>query len=230
MRRSNGPPASGRSFSGLPRRKTRHSTPGLGPPACPPGRRVFQRDLDIDIWRYRIGGVNEPFIVSSSTDSNPQFSPDGSLIAFSSNRGGYAMEIWVANVDGSNPRQVTHGPARCYGSPCWSPDCKWIACDSQGDVERADSPWNPPPRAAGARSNRSTSPLYAKPIAGGAERPVIALVVSRAHPGSEHGTNGLGGRLRRDQYGSDDDRVLPVAVPPFIAPARTGRRPPEAHQ
>jgi Tol biopolymer transport system component/predicted Ser/Thr protein kinase len=58
---------------------------------------VFSRLLqDYDIWRYHIGGGMEPLIVSSLTDGNPQFSPDGNKIAFASDRSGDAMEIWLA--------------------------------------------------------------------------------------------------------------------------------------
>jgi hypothetical protein len=47
-------------------------------------------------------------LLSSGTSGNidPVWSPDGSLLAFVSNRSG-APEIWVVNADGSNPRQLT---------------------------------------------------------------------------------------------------------------------------
>ena len=37
---------------------------------------------------------------------NPFFSPDGSLIAFQSDRDG-RLEVWLMNADGSQPRQLT---------------------------------------------------------------------------------------------------------------------------
>jgi Tol biopolymer transport system component len=97
-------------------------------------RLVFSRVLeDYDIWRYRVGGAAEPLIVSSLSEFNPQFSPDGSRIAFSSDRSGEAMEIWVAQADGSKPVQMTNRLGRYQGTPRWSPDGRWIAFDSQGE-------------------------------------------------------------------------------------------------
>jgi dipeptidyl aminopeptidase/acylaminoacyl peptidase len=96
-------------------------------------RLVFQRTLhNSNIWRYRVNEVAEPLIVSALADYGPQFSPDGSRIAFESDRGGAAEEIWVAQADGSKPVQMTHNLGRHQGTPHWSPDGRWIAFDSQG--------------------------------------------------------------------------------------------------
>ena len=48
----------------------------------------------------------ERFISSTRDESNPQFSPDGKRVAFSSKRSG-AGEIWICDSDGSNPVQLT---------------------------------------------------------------------------------------------------------------------------
>jgi dipeptidyl aminopeptidase/acylaminoacyl peptidase len=73
-------------------------------------------------------------------DSEPAWSPDGTRIAFTSNRSqpdpdrNYNLDIWVveaANTDkGARLTQVTTNPGTDR-SPSWSPDGKWIAYVSQ---------------------------------------------------------------------------------------------------
>ncbi len=86
--------------------------------------------FNCDIWRLRLGGTTEPLIQSSLADYSPDFSPDGSRVAFTSTRNGESYEIWIANADGTSPVQLTHGPGD-QGTPRWSPDGRWIAFDSR---------------------------------------------------------------------------------------------------
>jgi dipeptidyl aminopeptidase/acylaminoacyl peptidase len=75
-------------------------------------------------------------------DSEPAWSPDGKLLAFSSNRSKpdpdatYATNIWIVSADnsdkGANPTQLTTGLAGDH-QPAWSPDGKWIAFSTQLD-------------------------------------------------------------------------------------------------
>ncbi|MCP4589952.1 MAG: hypothetical protein GY842_04355 [bacterium] len=55
-----------------------------------------------------------------SSDVHPEFSPDGSRIAFASNRSGN-WDVWIVGNDGQQPIQVTQGPADEV-HPSWSPD------------------------------------------------------------------------------------------------------------
>jgi TolB protein len=63
-----------------------------------------------------------------ATASAPVWSPDGTQIAFSSNRDGLGANIWVMNADGSNPVQLTGlTDAGTSYNPAWSSDGKKIA-------------------------------------------------------------------------------------------------------
>jgi TolB protein len=64
------------------------------------------------------------------------WSPDGSRMAFMSNRGGSRQDIWIVNADGSGLRNLTNTPNADEGSPTWSPDGQRIAFSS----DRAGSP------------------------------------------------------------------------------------------
>jgi DNA-binding winged helix-turn-helix (wHTH) protein len=57
------------------------------------------------------------------------WSPDGRFIAYSSNRGG-KFDIWVQQVSGGDPVQITKGPSHNW-QPDWSPDGKFIAYRSE---------------------------------------------------------------------------------------------------
>ena len=105
----------------------------------PGGRRLaFSRlESDADIVRIAIGQPPVTLISSSSDDQQGTFSEDGRRIAFSSSRSG-TIAVWVAEADGSAPRQLTHGGNRHEASPKWSPDGTRVAFDSQS----ADGHWH----------------------------------------------------------------------------------------
>ena len=67
---------------------------------------------------------------STYDEHTPHFSPDGARLAFASTRSG-SEEIWVANVDGSHPLQMTSmGGPQC-ANPQWSPDGRTILFNSR---------------------------------------------------------------------------------------------------
>ena len=71
-------------------------------------------------------------LTSSEQDAAPHISPSGDHIIFQSWRSG-SREIWAAQIDGSNPVQLTDNPGQSAGDPNWSPDGKFIALDARLD-------------------------------------------------------------------------------------------------
>ena len=110
------------------------------PAIAPAGDRLaFERASQaLSTYKLRGRGEPEPVLVSTAWDYNPQFSPDGRRIAFSSGRSGDAEEIWLASADGSGAHQLTHGPGTRQTLPAWSPDGRHIAFESIGANARAD--------------------------------------------------------------------------------------------
>lgn len=74
-----------------------------------------------DIWTVEtIGGVARPVTMHQAHDLNPVFSPDGRMLAFSSNRhGGY--DVFVVPSHGGKPRRLTFDSATDIVCG-WTPD------------------------------------------------------------------------------------------------------------
>jgi Tol biopolymer transport system component len=68
-------------------------------------------------------------------DGGAKWSPDGTTIAFVSNRSG-TDQIWLMDADGKNQRQLTFGPAK-HAWPDWSSDSLKLVCWSFGDGKHA---------------------------------------------------------------------------------------------
>ncbi|HJY28468.1 MAG TPA: protein kinase [Pyrinomonadaceae bacterium] len=111
------------------------------------GHRLVYADwkYDSDIWQADVNGPGKSspavkLISSTRRDDTPHYSPDGSKIAFTSDRSGQA-EIWVCNSNGSDPVQLTTLQA-FSGSAQWFPDGRRIVFDlrreGQSDIYVTD--------------------------------------------------------------------------------------------
>jgi Tol biopolymer transport system component len=80
-----------------------------------------------DLYRMSIaGGQAQCIVCGLPFDSQPTYSPDGSMISFVSDRSGNE-NLWVARSDGAEPRQVsTLDDNSVFISPAWSADGKSI--------------------------------------------------------------------------------------------------------
>jgi tricorn protease len=65
-----------------------------------------------DLWiGGRDGGPARRLTTDAGTETNPHFSPDGSLVAFSATYDGN-IDVYVVGVDGGEPRRLTWHPGR----------------------------------------------------------------------------------------------------------------------
>ena len=92
---------------------------------------------DTTDWRYLDGRI-----VPVRRGDQPAQSPDGTRIAFTSNRD-FNLEIYVMDADGGAPRNLTLHEA-WDEDPAWSPDGQRIAftSDRNGDVEEFGGRFN----------------------------------------------------------------------------------------
>src|SRR5580692_7289700 len=64
------------------------------------------------------GGEAKPLTTGMAFDSQPAVSPDGKRIAFVSDRDG-SDNLWICNMDGSEPKQLSKDPQGDFESPSW---------------------------------------------------------------------------------------------------------------
>jgi serine/threonine protein kinase/Tol biopolymer transport system component len=87
-----------------------------------------------DIWVVNADGTNPKQLTENAGKNlQPNPSPDGHYIVFSSNRGAPgASHIWRMDLDGNNPIQVTQGDGDGEVQPTVSPDGLWVVYSKGG--------------------------------------------------------------------------------------------------
>ncbi|MGY6518466.1 MAG: amidohydrolase family protein [Lysobacteraceae bacterium] len=91
----------------------------------PDGRQIVF-DLLGDLYLLPIeGGQARPLSTGPAWEVQPRFSPDGTEVAFTSDRGG-GNNLWRIGVDGRNPAQVSNESFRLLNTPAWTPDGQYL--------------------------------------------------------------------------------------------------------
>ena len=86
-----------------------------------------------DLWITK-GGVPERITDDPYVERDPQFSPDGGRLLYSSDRAG-SMDLWVRDLTNGSERQLTDQPtAEVFGS--WSPDGSRVALITSLGMDR----------------------------------------------------------------------------------------------
>jgi TolB protein len=131
-----------RADGGALRRLTDNRAEDRFPVWSPDGSRiafVSDRGGDEDVWVMRADGSDARVLTGdragpgrpAPADGAPAWSPDGTRIAFTSDRAGGAPEIWVVRADGGGLRRLTRtAPTVTDTTPAWSPDGRLIAFGS----------------------------------------------------------------------------------------------------
>lgn len=91
----------------------------------PDGRQIVFSILG-DLYLLPIeGGTAKRITSGPGYDVQPRFSPDGKWIAFASDRGGIE-NLWIADLEGKNARQVSTEKNSTVNGPAWSPDGDYL--------------------------------------------------------------------------------------------------------
>ena len=208
------------------------------------GQMAFvHRSDETNLWSVDLEQENRQarsVIASTRRDANPHISPDGTRIAFASDRSG-SHEIWIADRDGSRPRQLTYFDGYVTGSPRWSPGSDRVAfvsrqegsahiyvVDVAGGVPRRLTPltsndkapnWSRNGQSIYFASNRSGSwQTWKMPAAGGK----AVRVTEHGGFAAQEGPSGTflyyvkrntPGIWRRPIQGGDEQRIIPGLQP-----------------
>ncbi len=94
-------------------------------------------DLLGDLYVIPIeGGVAKALTRGMAFDTQPRISPDGSHIAFVSDRDG-SENVWLMKTDGSSAAPLTYGKDTVFISPEWTPDGNAIIVAKTGVVRNS---------------------------------------------------------------------------------------------
>src|SRR5262249_32716003 len=91
----------------------------------PDGQRVAFAALG-DIYVMTVGSKPENITRDKYFDIDPAWSPDGTSLAYSSDKAGGLLQLWIRDLRSGRDRQLTNISTQPLGA-AWSPDGKRIA-------------------------------------------------------------------------------------------------------
>ena len=99
-----------------------------------PNGQTIVFDILGDLYTIPIAGGKATRITSGmGWDQQPRYSPDGSKIAFVSDRNG-SKNVWIANADGTKPHIITKSERINFSSPIWSADGQYVIAARTGQL------------------------------------------------------------------------------------------------
>jgi TolB protein len=116
--------------TGTMRRLTRHAGIDTEPTWAPTGRQVAfisDRTGSPNLFVMDAEGTSVRQLTSGGFHTQPRWSPKGDAIAYTARQG--VHDIWLINVDGSNPRRLTGGVGDNQGAT-WAPSGRHLAFQS----------------------------------------------------------------------------------------------------
>lgn len=97
----------------------------MSPAMSPDGRAVAFAAIG-DLWLMPVGAKPQNLTKDRFLDTEPAWSPDGKLLAWSTDRGGQLLDLWIRDMSTGQSRQLTRTEGSAMGA-AWSPDGKRIA-------------------------------------------------------------------------------------------------------
>ena len=173
-----------------------------GPRLSPDGRRIVLTDLDTkgvaQVWIHDRASVTTRQLTFDGTSLRPAWSPDGSKVAFSAQRGN-RWNVWWAPADGSSQGERAGEGPEINGSTevSWTRDGKWIVLDGTPE----------------SRKGAGGEDILAIPLS---ETPRTARPAVASQFNEQSGEVSLDGKWIA--YNSDDAGKYQVYIQPFMAP------------
>ncbi len=124
------------AYTGLQQNSFTELGADFDPNVSPDGRQIVyastRNSRNSDIYVKKVEGQTVTRLTADGANSiQPVFSPDGTFVAFSSDRNGH-WDIFVMTADGQKPFQLTNGLSHEV-HPSWSPDGSRICYSAYND-------------------------------------------------------------------------------------------------